>query len=65
MPCGSVYAIDCGKKNVIMMGAFKPSTAPFQTVGGWRGETPKKLGGAEDEALLAAVCPGLATAPVK
>src|SRR5437868_11744340 len=43
---GSVYAIDCAKKNVIMMGSFKPSTAPFQTVKSWRGETPKNLGGA-------------------
>jgi len=62
---GSVYAIDCAKKNVIMMGSFKPSTAPFQTVNSWRGETPKNLGGPEDTALVAAVCPSLATAPVK
>jgi hypothetical protein len=62
---GSVYAIDCSKKNVIMMGAFKPSTAPFKTMDNWRAETPKNLGGAEDVALVAAVCPGLATAPVK
>jgi len=53
---GSVYAIDCSKKNIIMMGAFKPSTAPFQTVNSWRGETPKNLGGPEDTALVAAVC---------
>ena len=62
---GSVYAIDCAKKNVIMMGSFKPSTAPFQTLNGWRGETPKNLGGTEDIALLAAVCPHLDHVPVK
>ena len=62
---GSVYAIDCGKKNVIMMGAFKPSTAPFSTMNSWRGETPKNLGGAEDVALVAAVCPHIDHVPVK
>ena len=62
---GSVYAIDCSKKNVILMGAFKPSTAPFQTVNSWRGETPKNLGGTEDVALVAAVCPTIASVPVK
>jgi len=62
---GSVYAIDCAKKNVIMMGSFKPSTAPFQTVNSWRGETPKNLGGPEDVALVAAVCPHIDHVPVK
>ena len=62
---GSVYAIDCEKKNVIMMGSFKPSTAPFQTAAGWRSETPKKLGGPEDVALVGAVCPHIGDAPVK
>jgi hypothetical protein len=62
---GSVYAIDCSKKNVIMMGAFKPSTAPFSTINGWRGETPKNLGGPEDTALVSAVCPTIDKAPVK
>jgi hypothetical protein len=62
---GSVYAIDCAKKNVIPMGSFKPSTAPFQTINSWRGETPKTLGGPEDVALVAAVCPHIGDAPVK
>ena len=62
---GSVYAIDCGKKNVILMGAFKPSTAPFSIINGWRSETPKNLGGPEDQALVAAVCPHIGEAPVK
>ena len=61
---GSVYAMDCGKKNVIVMGAFKPSTS-FSIPNGWRADTPKKLGGPEDEALLAAVCATAASAPVK
>jgi hypothetical protein len=62
---GSVYAIDCSKKNVILMGAFKPSTAPFTINTGWRSDTPKKLGGPEDEALVAAVCATADKAPVK
>jgi hypothetical protein len=61
---GSVYAMDCQKKNVIMLGAFKPS-APFAIPAGWRADTPKKLGGPEDEALLAAVCATADKAPVK
>lgn len=62
---GSVYAIDCAKKNVIPMGSFKPSTAPFQTTAGWRAGTPKNLGGPEDVALVGAVCPHIGDVPVK
>ena len=61
---GSVYAVDCGKKNIIPMGSYKPS-ATFSIANGWRSETPKKLGGPEDEALLVAVCATAAGAPVK
>ena len=61
---GSVYAMDCSKKNVIVVVAYKPSQA-FGIPNGWRGDTPKKLGGREDEALLTAVCATAATAPVK
>jgi hypothetical protein len=61
---GSVYAMDCEKKNVIMMGSYKPS-APFAIADSWRSDTPKKLGGPEDEALLAAVCAKASSYPVK
>ena len=61
---GSVYAIDCGKKNVINMGAYKPSVT-FAIADSWRSDTPKKLGGPEDESLVAAVCPAADKAPVK
>jgi hypothetical protein len=61
---GSVYAIDCVKKNVIPLGAYKPS-APFEISTSWRSDTPKKLGGPEDEALVAAVCPHIDHVPVK
>jgi hypothetical protein len=61
---GSVYAMDCEKKNVIMLGSYKPS-APFAIANDWRSQTPKKLGGPEDEALLAAVCASAGKYPVK
>jgi hypothetical protein len=61
---GSVYAMDCQKKNVIMLGSYKPS-APFSIPSGWRSDTPKKLGGPEDEALLAAVCATADKVPTK
>ena len=61
---GSVYAMDCDKKNVINMGGYKPSAA-FSISNEWRSETPKKLGGPEDEALLAAVCAKAGSYPVK
>jgi len=61
---GSVYALDCEKKNLIMMGAYKPS-ATFAIPDSWRSDTPKKLGGPEDEALVAAVCAKAGSYPVK
>jgi hypothetical protein len=61
---GSVYALDCGKKNVILIGAYKPS-APFSMPDTWRSDTPKKMGGPEDEALMTAVCSMTEKAPVK
>ena len=61
---GSIYAMDCQKKNVILIGSFKPS-ATFAMPTTWRAETPKKLGGPEDEALFAAVCPHIDHVPVK
>jgi hypothetical protein len=61
---GSVYALDCQKKNVIVVGAYKPS-ATFAITDAWRSATPKQLGGPEDEALLAAVCAKAASYPTK
>jgi hypothetical protein len=61
---GYVYALDCAKKNVIMITAYKPSQ-PFAVPAGWRSDTPKVAGGQEDEALFAAVCPTAGSLPVK
>ncbi|HLZ75363.1 hypothetical protein [Phenylobacterium sp.] len=61
---GSVYAVDCEKKNIINMGGYKPS-ATFSIPESWRSDTPKKLGGPEDEALVAAVCAKAGSYPVK
>ena len=61
---GSVYAIDCGKKNMIMLANYKPSQ-PLEIKSTWRSDTPKKAEGKENEALLAAVCPHVDHVPVK
>jgi hypothetical protein len=61
---GSVYALDCAKKNMISLGGYSPGK-PLVIANGWRSETPKKADGAENEALLAAVCPTLANVPAK
>jgi hypothetical protein len=61
---GYVYALDCAKHNLIMISAYKPSQ-PFAIPDNWRSNTPKKAGGAEDQALFAAVCPHLDHVPVK
>ena len=61
---GSVVALDCAKKNMIMMSGYKPS-APLSIRGDWRQESPKKAAGPENEALIAAVCPHIDHVPVK
>lgn len=61
---GSVVAIDCAKKNLIALGSYKPS-APLAIKEGWRNDTPKKAEGADNEALIAAVCPHAEHVPVK
>jgi hypothetical protein len=61
---GNVYAIDCGKRNVIQMGSYKPSQ-PLEIKSTWRSDTPKKADGADDTALLTAVCPHIDHVPVK
>lgn len=61
---GSVVAIDCAKKALIPMGSYKPSQA-LAIDANWRRDTPKKAAGADNEALLAAVCPHAQHFPVK
>lgn len=61
---GYVYALDCSKHNLIMMGSYKPSAA-LAIPDNWRTATPKKSGGPEDEALFSAVCPHIDHVPVK
>lgn len=61
---GSVVAIDCKDKNMIMLGSYKPS-APLDIKATWRSDTPKKATGADNEALVAAVCSKADKAPVK
>jgi hypothetical protein len=61
---GSVLALDCTKKTMIPMGSYRPDQ-PLAIKATWRSDTPKKATGPDNEALLAAVCPHAAHAPVK
>lgn len=61
---GSIVALDCDKKNMIMLGSYKPS-APLDIKATWRIDTPKKADGDDNAALIAAVCPTAGSAPIK
>lgn len=61
---GSVVAIDCKEKNFLAVASYKPNIA-LEIPANWRGATPKKATGADNEALMAAVCPGAGSLPVK
>jgi hypothetical protein len=61
---GSVVALDCTKNNMIMLSGYSPSK-PLSINGAWRSDTPKKADGAENQALVAAVCPHVDHVPVK
>jgi hypothetical protein len=61
---GSVVAIDCTKKNLIMLGSYKPAT-PLDIKATWRSDTPKKADGPDNAALVAAVCQHADHVPVK
>jgi hypothetical protein len=61
---GSVVAIDCGAKNMIVLGSYSPSK-PLALDNGWRSASPKKATGPENEALVGAVCPHIDHVPVK
>ncbi|MDZ4374505.1 MAG: hypothetical protein U1C74_24200 [Phenylobacterium sp.] len=61
---GSVIALDCDKKNIISMANYRPNQ-PLEVKSSWRSDTPKKAGGADNEALIASVCPHVDHVPVK
>lgn len=61
---GSVVAIDCKAKNFLAVGSYKPNVA-LDIPENWRTGTPKKATGADNEALMAAVCPHVDHVPVK
>ncbi|MBL8556369.1 MAG: hypothetical protein JNL41_18990 [Phenylobacterium sp.] len=61
---GSVVALDCSKKNMITLGSYKPNQ-PLDIKDTWRKDTPKKADGADNAALLTAVCASADKAPVK
>lgn len=61
---GSVVAIDCKAKNLITIASYTPSKA-LEMPNNWRNAKPKKAEGAENNALLAAVCPHIDHVPTK
>jgi hypothetical protein len=54
---GSVVAIDCNGRNLIVLGSYTPSK-PLALSPTWRSDAPKKATGSDNEALLKAVCAG-------
>jgi hypothetical protein len=61
---GSVVALDCQAKNMIVLGSYTPSK-PLVLSPTWRSEAPKKATGSDNEALLSAVCAGASGFPTK
>jgi len=61
---GSVVALDCAKKNLVALASYRPNAA-LAIKADWRKDTPKKAEGADNAALIAAVCPHAEHVPVK
>jgi hypothetical protein len=61
---GSVVAIDCKAKNFLSVASYKPNVA-LDIPSNWREGAPKKATGADNEALMAAVCQNSNQLPVK
>jgi hypothetical protein len=61
---GSVVAIDCTAKNMIVLGSYTPSK-PLALSPTWRSEAPKKAAGSDNEALVKGVCAGSASYPTR
>lgn len=61
---GNVMGVDCKAKSVVIIGSYSPSK-PLVLSDTWRAATAKKADGADDKALIAAVCPGAAQLPSK
>jgi len=61
---GSVVAIDCQAKNMIVLGSYTPSK-PLALSPTWRSDAPKKATGSDNEALVKAVCASGTNFPTK
>jgi hypothetical protein len=61
---GSLVAIDCQNKNMIAMASYRPNV-PLDLKPTWRSDSPKKASGADNEALMKAICGAAASFPVK
>jgi hypothetical protein len=61
---GSVVAMDCGGKNMIVLGGYSPKR-PLELSTTWRTATPGAAKSVEDKALVEAVCKNTAGLPSK
>ncbi|MDB5493298.1 MAG: hypothetical protein JWP86_635 [Phenylobacterium sp.] len=61
---GSVVAIDCNARNMIVLGSYTPSK-PLALAPSWRSDAPKKATGSDNEALLKTVCSGVDKIPAR
>ena len=61
---GSVMGVDCKAKTLVTIGSYAPSK-PLVLSETWRDATPKKADGADNKALIAAVCVGADKLPAK
>lgn len=61
---GSIVALDCKAKNMILIGGYRPSK-PLEANDSWRASAPKKIESDEDKALLVSACEGADKLPVK
>jgi len=61
---GFIYALDCGRKTVVQVASYKPGVPPVEAEG-WRTEKGKAAATADDKALVAAICAGADSIPVK
>lgn len=61
---GSIVAIDCQKGDMILVAGYSPKK-PLEIPADWRKASPKKIDSADDKALMAGLCAGAASLPVK
>lgn len=61
---GSVVAIDCKARSIVLLGSYAPSKA-LVIDENWRSTKTKGIEAGDDRDLMTAVCPGAAQLPAK